>query len=343
MGREFVKSPEISGDGIDMICERLSRMPDLYLPHALATRADPVSQIERKDHLANLLRRDAAVFLERYGKSLNSVELQEFEALQEDYEVNWHLKALKSAMNPSAEEQRSRAATVQNRRLAFMNRLVQDGQYFSEDSMRMRSPLMHYEHVGQFQDPAVRDPGVRPGERFSDTLIRRSEEAYIQERLREERVAAGIPVEEPAEDRNRIDEESEFEEEYDTESEDEEQMAQAEQPTRENPTDSRASHPGEAQGHASEDGRPGETSGEEPPHTSEGMSGEETTSGSQYLSHAELADKMEDFTRLMQEKFLSGMDSEHVDYGHIDNNAALDDDWMPEITRDAEEKYFEED
>lgn len=88
---------------------------------------------------------------ERYGKSLNSVELQEFEVLQDDYEVNWHLKTLRSAMNPSAEEQRSRAATVQNRRLAYMNRLVQDGQYFSEDSMRMRSPLMHFEHVGQFQ------------------------------------------------------------------------------------------------------------------------------------------------------------------------------------------------
>lgn len=121
-------------------------------------------------------------------------------------------------------------------------------------------------------------------------------------------------------------------------------MPQAEQTTRENPTDSRASHPREAQGHASEaSGRPVETSGEEPQHTSEGMSGEETTSGSQYLSPAELADKMEDFTRVMQEKFLSGMDSEHVDYGRIDNDAALDDDWMPEITRDAEEKYFEED
>jgi hypothetical protein len=210
------------------------------------------------------------------------------------------------------------------------------------------------------QDPAVRDPGVRPGERFSDTLIRRSEEAYIQERLREERVAAGIPVdEEPATNRTMEAEESEFEEEYvsffetlvfffreffspffcllthmfstlqDTESEDEEQM-------RENLTDARA-------GHGSGDGRPVEPAGEERTQPSEGVLAEETTSDSQYLSPAELADKMEDFTRVMQEKFLSGMDSEHVDYALIDNDAALDDDWMPEITRDAEEKYFEED
>lgn len=329
----------MGGDGIDMICERLSRLPDLYLPHALATRAESVTQIERKDHLTSLLRRDAAVFLERYGKSLNSVELQEFEALQDDYEVNWHLKDLRSSMNPSAEDQRSRAAIVQNRRLAYMNRLVQDGQYFSEDSMRMRSPLIHYEHVGQFQDPAIRDPAVRPGERFSDTLIRRSEEAYIQERLREERVAAGIPVEEPVEETIEEDE-SDFEEEYDTESEDEEESPQRAQ---ENVPDSRASHGTDSQGQISQDEFPGETSNEEAPQPSESMEAEETAPSSQYLSPAELGDKMEDLTRVMQEKFLSGMDSEYVDYERIDNDAALDDDWMPEITRDAEDKYFDED
>lgn len=77
-------------------------------------------------------------------------------------------------------------------------------------------------------------------------------------------------------------------------------------------------------------------------HSSEGMCGEDP-SGPTVVSPGELADKMEDFTRVMQEKFLSGLDEEHVDYSRIDNDAALDDDWMPEITRDAEEKYFEED
>lgn len=118
-------------------------------------------------------------------------------------------------------------------------------------------------------------------------------------------------------------------------------MPQANQRTRDNVTDSRASHPRDA---VSEGARPVERSGDERAQPSEDMVGDETTSpDAQYLSPAELADKMDDLTRVMQEKFLSGMDSEHVDYGRIDNDAALDDDWMPEITRDAEEKYFEED
>ncbi len=88
---------------------------------------------------------------ERYGPSLNSGELQQFEVLQEDYEVGWHLKALKMVISPTQEEQQSRKVAVQNRRLAFMNRLIQDGEYFSEDAMRMRAPLLHHEYVGQFQ------------------------------------------------------------------------------------------------------------------------------------------------------------------------------------------------
>lgn len=52
---------------------------------------------------------------------------------------------------------------------------------------------------------------------------------------------------------------------------------------------------------------------------------------------------MDQFTRIMQEKFLCGEDTEHVDYANIDNNIALDDHWLKEISQDAEERYFEED
>lgn len=133
----------------------------------------------------------------------------------------------------------------------------------------------------------------------------------------------------------------------DTESEDEEQTPHPVQRSQPNATDSTASHPRET---TSEGRRPADLSGESRPSqpSEDHMLADETTTATttsdvQYLCPAELADKMDDLTRVMQEKFLSGMDGEHVDYGRIDNDAALDDDWMPEITRDAEEKYFEED
>lgn len=43
-------------------------------------------------------------------------------------------------------------AAAKNRRLAFMQRLHDGGEYFSEDSMRQRAPLLYHEYVGQFEE-----------------------------------------------------------------------------------------------------------------------------------------------------------------------------------------------
>lgn len=61
------------------------------------------------------------------------------------------------------------------------------------------------------------------------------------------------------------------------------------------------------------------------------------------ISPEELEQRKEEFTRTMQEKFLAGHDVDFVDYTRIDADATLDDDWLEEVGRDAEEKYFDED
>lgn len=63
----------------------------------------------------------------------------------------------------------------------------------------------------------------------------------------------------------------------------------------------------------------------------------------QAISAEELQDLMDQFTYLMQQRFLLGEDGEHLDYSKIDNDEALDDHWQREANYDAEEKYFEED
>lgn len=45
----------------------------------------------------------------------------------------------------------------------------------------------------------------------------------------------------------------------------------------------------------------------------------------------------------MQERFLAGADSQHVDYSIIDADEILDDHWVKEADLDAEDKYFSED
>lgn len=74
-----------------------------------------------------------------------------------------------------------------------------------------------------------------------------------------------------------------------------------------------------------------------------GAEGEATENFQPTLSGEEMQDQLEQFTLIMQQKFLAGEDTEHFDYSQIDNDERLDDHWVREANYDAEEKYFEED
>lgn len=102
-----------------------------------------------------------------------------------------------------------------------MCKLMSEGQYFSEDAMREREPYLHHEYVGKFQDPYGRSM-PRPGERWSDTLMRRAEEAILLTKIRSEQQRLGVHESEWVgnEIANRMEEEEEEEEEEEDEDED---------------------------------------------------------------------------------------------------------------------------
>ncbi|GKU95657.1 hypothetical protein SLEP1_g8988 [Rubroshorea leprosula] len=58
------------------------------------------------------------------------------------------------------------------------------------------------------------------------------------------------------------------------------------------------------------------------------------------VSAEDMQDGMEQFTYIMQQKFLSGEDHQYLDYSKIDEDETLDDHWLREANHDAEEKCF---
>ncbi|KAF8117154.1 hypothetical protein N665_0012s0158 [Sinapis alba] len=286
------------------IVARLSSIDDLYFPRAVQSTA--ASSDQRKSVLLDLLRRDPAVFLERYGSQLSVDELLEFDGLKHDYEVDWHLKNLRKKISPTSEELKSRSVAVRNRRLAYLNKLVLEGQYFSEDAMRDREPYLHHEYVGKFQDLMGRNM-ARPGERWSETLMRRAEEATLVSRIREEQQRLGV-AECDWVGNEKMEESEEESEQEEVETEDEEEEEEE-----------------KSAGASSEAGRG------------------ENKQGTVLLPPEEMQEMMDQFTSIMQQKFLSGEDHEHLDYTKIDNDENLDDHWLREVGLDAEEKYFGDD
>lgn len=310
---------KVKEESMESITSRLSCLDHLYFPRALQSNAATPSQ--RKSILLDLLSRDAAVFLERYGSELTSDELGEFDPLNNDYEINWHLKNLRSKMNPTSEDLRSRSVAVKNRRLAYLNRLIHDGHYFSEDAMREREPYLHHEYVGKFRDLSERDM-ARPGERWSETLMRRSEEAVLIAKIREEQQRLGVAEREwIGNERNQQQEEEEEEEDGEEDDDEDEDEAVKNASWVARSTEMVVNHSAASNSAHS----PAEHNQEVAP------------------SVEETQDLMEQFTYIMQQKFLSGEDHQHFDYSKIDTDETLDDHWLREVSQDAEEKYFAED
>ncbi|KAK3023215.1 hypothetical protein RJ639_043327, partial [Escallonia herrerae] len=301
---------------MESISERLSQLENLYFPRALQSPATSPSL--RKSILLDLLRRDLPVFLERYGPQLTYEELKEFDKFTSDYEVNWHLNHLRSVISPTSEEVRARSTMIKNRRRAYMDKLVCDGEYFSEDSMREREPYLHHEYVGQFQDLSGRRM-ARPGERWSDTLMRRVDERILVEKIRGEQKRLGVA------ERDWVGNEREPQEEQQEEEEEEEDDDELQDEENGEPNGTLKRSQVLLNNHdASENPQPTTA------RPNEGAN----------LSAGELEDRMEQFIHIMQQKFLSGEDHQHLDYSKIDEDETLDDHWMREANHDAEEKYF---
>ncbi|KAK2967736.1 hypothetical protein RJ640_012962, partial [Escallonia rubra] len=333
---------------MESISERLSQLENLYFPRSLQPSATSPSL--RKSLLLDLIRRDLPVFLERYGPQLTYGELKEFDKFTSDYEVNWHLNHLRSVISPTSEEVRARSTMIKNRRRAYMDKLVCGGEYFSEDSMREREPYLHHEYVGQFQDLSGRRM-ARPGERWSDTLMRRVDERILVEKIRGEQERLGVAERDWVGNEREQQEEQEEEEEEDDDDDDDDDDNDELQEAKEEMGDEENGEPNgtlkRSQIRSSWVNRckveldwlaevllNNQDASENPqPSTARPNEGAN-------LSAEELEDRMEQFIHIMQQKFLSGEDHQHLDYSKIDEDETLDDHWMREANHDAEEKYF---
>ncbi|BDA42579.1 hypothetical protein COCOBI_03-4720 [Coccomyxa sp. Obi] len=162
---------KLQEDVISSISSRLRELP-IRLPRRLGESA---GASVKENYLVELLHKDPGVFLERYGYQLSESERLEFDSLRiDDFEVDHYLKQLESG-------DRNKEVLSRNRRLALMNRLEAEGDFFSEEAMRQRAPELHKLHMG---DASSRSPS---GPLEEGDMLGRLERQVIQQ---EDRLAA---------------------------------------------------------------------------------------------------------------------------------------------------------
>lgn len=169
-----------------------------------------LTESEKMTILRDMFSKRPASFLARFGKCLGKEDLASFDHLRNNYEVNFRLKELETLFDRKKNE-----INVRNRRYDCLQRLISDSDYFSEESMRKRCPLLYEQYIGQYlseEEKLQRDRtamGEEPS--LSEFLLSRQERdmtewLYEYQKEQEEGMEEEEDTEsesEPEEDRKR--------------------------------------------------------------------------------------------------------------------------------------------
>ncbi|XP_078000143.1 coiled-coil domain-containing protein 97-like [Glandiceps talaboti] len=269
-------------------------------------RGEPdLTEDEKISIVTGILKDKPNIFLERFGNFMAQEDLSLFENLKSDYEIQFHLKEIKKHL-----DSKKNKTKVRNRRYEAMKKLVNDGSYFSEDSMRERDPLMYEHYVGQYltkEETEAQQKKIDAADlKFSTILMDFMDRKAIEEHLNYQKQEEDDMMEE---------------EEEDTDSEGDQQ--EMEDTTQEK-------NDGKNDGNDSE-----ELSEEDEAEVVLSISSSKPTPA----SAEEKAMLRHEFMRNMQLRFLEGKDRD-FNYSSIDDNVEYDS--LDIRQHDEEEKYFDD-
>lgn len=109
-------------------------------------RGEPDVNVDEKvAMLQEILEKKPTSFLMRFGRHLAEEDLRNFEHLRGDYEIDFRLNEVKNII-----DSKKTKTGIRNRRFECLQRLMKDSDYFSEENMRKRSPLLYEEYIGQY-------------------------------------------------------------------------------------------------------------------------------------------------------------------------------------------------
>ncbi|KAL6083625.1 hypothetical protein STEG23_027616 [Scotinomys teguina] len=193
-----------------------------HLPVCSQQQGEPdLTEREKVAILGQLYREKPLVFLERFRTGLRGEHLSCFDHLRGDHRADFYCAEVARQGTARPRTLRTR---LRNRRYAALRELIQGGEYFSDEQMRFRAPLLYEQYIGQYltqEELSARTPAPqapRPGSPstpaypLSDLLFQSYQERELQQKLlrqQEEEEACLEEEEDSDEEDQRSDKDSE--------------------------------------------------------------------------------------------------------------------------------------
>ncbi|KAI8354204.1 coiled-coil domain-containing protein-domain-containing protein [Blakeslea trispora] len=168
------------------------------------------TQDEKLKQMQHTLHHDPGLFLSKWGKYLSQTTLMLFKAIENDYEVDFYLNTLLYQEGDDEQPKQARKSAMhqlaQNRRYQFLRQILRHSDYYSDESIRLREPVLYDQYVGQHIPAQEKTKPFEKDMTLVSRIFSNMDQKYVHDSLDQQRV---------------LDEEQFEEEEDDDESEDE--------------------------------------------------------------------------------------------------------------------------
>lgn len=124
----------------------LNRVADSNAHFKHQQRGEPDLSCKDKLKIAlDILEQKPVTFLARFGEYLLEDDLTFFEPICKQYEVQFYLKEIRKRLDDRKNKQK-----IRNRRFEAMKKLMTDTDYFGDEEMKSRNPLLYEQLIGQY-------------------------------------------------------------------------------------------------------------------------------------------------------------------------------------------------
>ncbi|KAI8084243.1 coiled-coil domain-containing protein-domain-containing protein [Gilbertella persicaria] len=164
------------------------------------------TQEEKLHQMQLTLLDDPALFLGKWGRHLSQTTLRMFKVVENNYEVDFYLNSLLYQESQDVDMTRpvSRKSAMhqlaQNRRYEFLQRELKYSDYFSDESIRLREPVLYDQYVGQHIPVQERTKPFENNMTLVNRIFSNMDQKYVYDHLDQQKIVDEERFEEEEED-----------------------------------------------------------------------------------------------------------------------------------------------
>lgn len=196
---------------MEFVCKNLDAIPFKTLRHGEEELPPSKQLVQMKTTLHN----DPGLFLSKWGRYLSQNSLRLFQAIQGNYEVDFYLDSLlyqQDGRQQTPQQSHKKSAMqllAQNRRYHFLQRKLRDSDYYSDESIQLREPVLYDQFIGRHISAKERAKPFDNDMTLVNRIFSNMDRKFVDDHLYKQKIMDEEQFEEEEDDDDEEEEEEE--------------------------------------------------------------------------------------------------------------------------------------